>query len=65
MGVEGLSRMVKDNTNMRKKTFSLTDKTVDELERIVEEKYQNMKGALSLIVENALQEYFKKAKREE
>ena len=49
---------------MRKKTFSLTDKTVDELERMVEEKYQNMKGALSLIVENALQEYFKKTRRE-
>ena len=56
--------MVKDSPIMRKKTFSLTDKTVEQLEKMVEEKYQNMKGALSLIVENALQEYFKKVARE-
>ena len=51
--------MVDEENPMRKKTFSLTDKTVEKLERRASEKYGNMKGALSLIVENALQEYFK------
>lgn len=50
--------MVEDKKNMRKITLSLTDKTDAALRKLAKEKYQNMKGSLSIIVENALQEYF-------
>ena len=51
--------MVDEKQNMRKITLSLTDKTEATLRKHAEEKYGGMKGALSLIVENALQDYFK------
>jgi len=60
MIVEGLSKMVDEKTTMKKITLSLTDKTEEALRKMTEEKYGGMKGALSMIVENALQEYFKR-----
>ena len=52
--------MVDEKQNMKKITLSLTDKTEAHLRKYVEQKYGGMKGALSMIVENALQEYFLK-----
>ncbi len=45
---------------MKKITLSLTDKTESKLRETAKEKYGGIKGALSIIVETALQEYFKK-----
>ena len=58
MVVESLSKMVDQKQNMKKITLSLTDKTEAKLRGLAKDKYGNMKGALSLIVENALQRYF-------
>ena len=54
--------MVEEKKDMKKITLSLTDKTEKELRRIATERYGGMKGALSLIVEQALQEHFKRNK---
>jgi len=48
------------NSDMKKITLSLSDKTEAELRRIAEDQYGGMKGALSMIAEQALQEHFKK-----
>ena len=50
---------------MKKITLSLTDETEEELRKLAESRYHNMKGSLSIIVERALREYFEKLKREE
>lgn len=60
MVVEGLNMVVNDKTTMRKITLSLTEKTETKLREIAKDKYGGMRGALSIIVENALQDYFKK-----
>jgi len=55
-----LNTTVMQNSDMKKITLSLSDKTEAELRRIAEDQYGGMKGALSMIAEQALQEHFKK-----
>jgi len=51
---------------MRKITLSLTDETEERLRDLSEQPpYNGIKGALSMITEQALKEYFEKLRKEE
>jgi len=56
--------MINEKKNMKKITLSLTNKTDKKLRTHAKDTYGGMKGALSMIVETALQEYFRKLEEE-
>jgi len=57
---------INDKVVMKKITLSLTDATEARLRELTEQPpYNGIKGALSMITEQALKEYFERLRKEE
>lgn len=63
MYLKVLNMAVQKGKGMGKITLSISDKTEAELRRVAQERYGGIKGALSIIVETALREYFEKLEK--